>query len=153
MPELDAYETMSILMNKHFPTYFFSEKTHKKDLIGAIASSYLAYDILKICDNEIWKHIKLLPPLAYFFPLLAAFHAISQPFTELLKLLDFMYCFGVYLNPIIAVAQIIVNKKLILSQNPNVLLKGILNQRKWMNQKLNAQNVIDCTMTLIMKLK
>ena len=153
MPELDAFHSFSLLINSHFPTYFFSDKTRKKDLIGAYAGSYLSWDILKICDREVFNHLKALPAHTYFFPLVASFQAISQPFTELQRLWDFLFCFGVHLNPVLAAAQIIINKKHIMSQNPARLLQGLLSQRKWMNQRLDAKAVIDCAMHLIILLK
>ena len=79
--------------------------------------------------------------------------AISQPFTEMQRLWDFLFCFGVHLNPILAAAQIIVNKKLVLAQNPARLLQGLLSQRKWMNQRLDSRAVIDCAMHCIIVLK
>lgn len=153
MPELDAYSSFSLLINTHFPTYFYSDRTRKKDLIGAYAGSYLSLDILRICDAQMFHHLKALPAHTYFFPLVASFQAISQPFTELQRLWDFLFCFGVHLNPVLAAAQIIVNKKLVLAQAPARLLQGLLSQRKWMNQRLNARDVIDCAMHLIIILK
>eukprot|EP01084_Bolivina_argentea_P128798 227591_1 len=153
MPELDAYTSFSSLMNHHFPTYFYSDKHRKKDLIGAYAASFLSWDILKVCDREIFNHLSVLPAHTYLFPLVASFQAISQPFPQLLRLLDFLFCFGVHLNPILAAAQIIHNKKIIMSQPPARLLQGVLSQRKWMNHRVDARAVIDCTMTLIMLLK
>jgi len=153
MPELDAFHSFSLLINSHFPTYFYSDKTRKKDLIGAYAGSYLSWDILKICDREVFNHLKALPAHTYFFPLVASFQAISQPFTELQRLWDFLFCFGVHLNPVLAAAQIIINKKAIMTQNPARLLQGLLSQRKWMNQRLDAKAVIDCAMHLIILLK
>merc|ERR1712154_286925 len=38
-------------------------------------------------------------------------------------------------------------------QAPARLLQGLLSQRKWMNQQLDAKAVIDCTMHLIILLK
>eukprot|EP01084_Bolivina_argentea_P036986 68377_1 len=153
MPELDAFTTYSLLMNKHFPTYFISDKSRKTDLIGAYAASYLSWDILKVCDREIFNHLFILPPHMYLFPLVGVFQAISQPFTQLLKLWDFLFCFGVHLNPVLAAAQIISNKKLIMTQPPMKLVQTILSQRKWMNQRLNAKLVINSAMQMIILLK
>ncbi len=73
------------------------------------------------------------------------------------KLWDFLFCFGVYLNPILAAAQIMVNKKRVLGQDSNLLIQGLLNQRKWMNQhveqSLDSRAVIDCAMHCIIVLK
>eukprot|EP01084_Bolivina_argentea_P036985 68376_1 len=52
MPELNAFTTFCLLINKHFPTYFYSDITHRKDLIGAYAGSYLAWDI-RIYDEQL----------------------------------------------------------------------------------------------------
>merc|ERR1711971_905308 len=153
MPELDAFASFSLLINSHFPTYFYSDGTRKKMLMGAYAASWLAWDVLKICDREIFNHLKQLPAHTYLFPLVASFQAISQPFTQLQRLWDFLFCFGVHLNPVLGVAQIIINKKLLMTQHPTMLLQGVLSQRKWMNKRLDAKAVIDCAMHLIIILK
>ena len=154
MPELDAFAAFCTLINVHFPTYFYSERNQrKKDLIGSYAASFLSWDILRICDFELFKHLNPLPPHTYFFPLVASFQAISQPFTQLQRLWDFLFSFGVHLNCVVAVAQIITNKELIMQQNAARLLQGLLSQRKWMNQRLDARKVIDCTMRLVQVLK
>jgi len=152
MPELDAFWSFSRLMNVHFPTYFYSGKSNKP-LVGAYAGSFLSWDVLRICDNDLFEHLKMLPAHTYLFPLVASFQAISQPFTEMQKLWDFLFCFGVHLNPVLAAAQIMVNKQMVLRENPARLLQGLLSQRKWMNQRLDHRSVIDCAMQCIIELK
>merc|ERR550539_1015032 len=73
MPELDAFTCFSSLINRHFPTYFYSTGKRKSDLVGAYAASYLAWDVLKICDRKVFDHLKPLPPHTYFFPVVASF--------------------------------------------------------------------------------
>eukprot|EP01084_Bolivina_argentea_P283105 484776_1 len=68
MPELDAFESFTLLINSHFPLYFYRDKIVSNDLIGAYAGSYLSWDILKICDDTLFQHLKPLPPHTYLFP-------------------------------------------------------------------------------------
>ena len=154
MPELDAFFTFSTIAEKHCPTYWYSDNTRRKDLSGAWAGSFLAWDILRVCDNEVWSHIKQIPPHMYLFPLIVGVQSIAKPFTELLRLWDFLFCFGLHLNPVVAAAQLIINRNAILSINsPRQLISTILSQLKWMNGSLNARKTIVCTMELIVRLK
>ena len=84
MPELDAFWSFSRLMNVHFPTYFYSG-TRSKALVGAYAGSYLSWDILQICDRELFEHLKALPAHTYFFPLVASFQVLL-PLVEVLNM-------------------------------------------------------------------
>eukprot|EP01083_Nonionella_stella_P006469 18791_1 len=158
MPELPAFESFCSLINAHIPLYFHSDQSllHRRrahDLIGSYAASYLAWDILKVCDKQIFDHLNRLPAHAYLFPLVASFQTICKPFTEVIKLWDFLFCFGFHLNPVMAAAHIIVNKKRILLQTPPMLLRGLLSQRMWMNRATDASEIVHCTLKLIETLK
>eukprot|EP01084_Bolivina_argentea_P088369 159558_1 len=144
MNESEAFQLLNVLMSIHFPLYFKSEKDsdHSTSLIGAYAGTYLAYDILKIYDEELFNHLSSLHPYQYLFPLIASFQAISQPLSQMQKLWDYLFAYGVYLNPVVAISHLIVNRKKILNKSVATLLMGLLSQRKWMNGKLHAKNVI-----------
>eukprot|EP01083_Nonionella_stella_P232238 819479_1 len=153
MPELPAFESFCALINTHFPLYFYSDQSRKNGFVGSYAASFLAWDILQACDKEIFDHLIQLPAHTYLFPVVVSIQTISQPFTEVIKLWDFLCCFGFHLNPVMAAAHIIVNKKELLLPNPVTLLQGLLSQRKWMNRSTDSREIINCTMRLIEMLK
>eukprot|EP00487_Bulimina_marginata_P011596 TRINITY_DN7297_c0_g1_i1.p1 TRINITY_DN7297_c0_g1~~TRINITY_DN7297_c0_g1_i1.p1 ORF type:complete len:179 (+),score=14.41 TRINITY_DN7297_c0_g1_i1:36-539(+) len=139
MCESDAFQLLNVLMTVHFPLYFYSDKENKYPLIGGIlytyflsvythciytlyttkkhsfllayAGSHLAFDVLKMWDPDLFHHLSSLHPYQFLFPLIASFQAISQPLVEVQKLWDYLFAFGVYLNPIVAVSHLIVNKE------------------------------------------
>ncbi len=80
MPELDTFGAFCRLINVHFPTYFYSVKTKpadedldEKTLVGAWAGSFLSWDILRICDRDLFDHLSGLHPYQYFFPIVSSF--------------------------------------------------------------------------------
>lgn len=92
--------------------------------------------------------------------------AICKDFGEVQKLWDFLFCFGVHLNPIMAAAQVIQNKQRILKELSSEMARGkpaemavlsllttVLSQRNWMGGLLDSQSVIDCVMQCILVLK
>ena len=155
MPEIYAFATFSILINVHFPMYFYNKKDQRKNaLIGAWAGAYLAHDIIKLCDKELFDHLKKLNPLTYLFPLIQSSQALCQPFDELLRLWDFLFCFGVHLNPVITAAQLISNRLLLLNEkNVPKLLQTLLSQRHWMNRSIDSKKIIESAMNCIVILK
>ena len=86
MPELHAFETFCLFVNNYAPTYFYQDKSRRKDLIGAYAASYLSHDILQIVDKELFDHLISLPAHIYLFVQNATFQCVCKPFNELQKL-------------------------------------------------------------------
>ena len=46
MPELDGFYTFLTLEKTHIPTYHYADNTHRNDLCGSWAGSFLSYDII-----------------------------------------------------------------------------------------------------------
>ena len=154
MPEIYGYETFSLVMNTHLSSYFYSNNNDTKNaLIGGYAATFLTQHIIKLCDNQLYNSIKSLKGELYIFPVVSGSQIICQPFNELLKLWDFLVCFGLHLNPVITAAQIIENKNKILSLKTDSDKYKLLNQRNWLNGSINAKTIIDITMKCIIKLK
>lgn len=153
MPELHSYHVFCKIAKELCPTYWYSDNTRRKDMTGAWAGSFLAWDLLRIFDNELFDHIKLIPPHMYFFPLMVGFQGVSKPFSQLIKLMDFLLCFGVCYNPVIAASQLIANRNSILRvKSHRQLISSVLSQLKWMNGALSASKVITVAVCLISKL-
>jgi len=157
MPELNSFVTFNMLLNEHIPLYFISENNishsniKQTSLIGAYVGCHLAQQILKIYDQELYNYLnnKMSPAKLWAFPIIQSFQGLTQPFHELLKLWDFLVCFGFQLNVILCIGHLIVRKKDILSLNIKDALQSILAQRTWMNHNVNAEAVIDATLDII----
>jgi len=167
MPELNTFVTFNMLLNEHIPLYFISEnnisnQSHvishsnqsnnkQTSLIGAYVGCHLAQQILKIYDQELYNYLnnKMSPAKLWAFPIIQSFQGLTQPFHELLKLWDFLVCFGFQLNVILCIGQLVARKKDILSLNIKEALLTILAQRTWMNHNVNAEAVIDATLDII----
>ena len=149
MPELYAYYTFKILVEQHIPTYIHLESGR----IGAYYGVELAKQILKIVDKELYHHINPYRMHSFYGPI-AMLQTNCQPFDQVLKLWDFMCCFGVHLCPVITVASVITKRKEILECSDNVsLLSNILSLRRWLNNDINADLIIESVMEIICLLK
>eukprot|EP01083_Nonionella_stella_P072914 196803_1 len=159
MPEVDAFATFCVLMQQHLPTYIYMDTLthsygHKSQRCGAYAAAHLASEVIRVCDHDLFIHLEPLPVWVHVLPLVMSFQCFCQrSFTQIMKLWDFLFCFGVHLNPVIAAAQIISNKELMIHTTPTVLRQGLLSARKWMNGQLDAKAVIECAMKLILILR
>ncbi|ETO26123.1 rab domain-containing cell division control protein [Reticulomyxa filosa] len=154
MPELHAFHTFTVLMVNHFPTYFDTDESDaRKSLTGAYAGACLARQVIEVIDEELFQHLKPIDPWQYLFPIVLSFQTLAQPFHEVQHLWDFLFCFGVHLNPIVAAAQIIAKKDLLMEQTPNALSQGLLSQRKWLNGQLDGRLVVKISMDIICTLK
>ena len=104
MPELHAYEMFTLLLADHVPTYFhFDQKANE---IGVLAGSCLSWDVLRICDNELFDHLKLCDIHFIHIPV-KTLHTHWKPFAEVPKLWDFFFCFGFHLNPVVTAANLL----------------------------------------------
>ncbi len=83
----------------------------------------------------------------YAFACVKSLSAIGRPFTQLLKLWDFLIAFGPHFNVLCVVAQIImIREKLLATKNP----KALLDYRKW--PRLRARFIIHVAMSLLPQL-
>ena len=162
MPELYAYYTFKMLVEKHIPTYVHlgQNKTSKdcggiRPKIGVYAGADIGNQILNFLDKELHAHIFGSHSLynIWLVPMMTM-QTICQPYTEMIKLWDFMCCFGMHLCPVITATSIISKKKEILAEtDPSRLLNGILSSRKWLNRDIDAKKIIEITMDAIFQLK
>lgn len=151
MPEVLAWNSFVLLMETHFPLYYYSEDSHKRSLIGAWAGAVLAGQIIPIMDQELGEHLSDCHPFQLYQPCVQSFGAICQPFEEMIRLWDFLFAFGVYLMPVATVAQLIYHKQKILDCPREKLMSTMLGMRMW--PRLHARSVIDISMRIIIELK
>eukprot|EP00474_Spongospora_subterranea_P010489 CRZ10947.1 hypothetical protein [Spongospora subterranea] len=140
MGELNAHAAFSRFITVYCPTYW------ERGMSGARAGCILVDRCLEAIDPDLFNHLKSckLVAMVYAFPLVSSLSCCLQPFSEVLKLWDFLIAFGLHFNIMIIVAQVIlVRSSLFAVANPN----EILNYRKW--PPLNARLTIAFTLDLI----
>ena len=86
-----------------------------------------------------------LPAKIYAFPSVLTLCACTPPLPEVLKLWDFLFAFGVHLNVVCVVAQLILMKqKLYESSSPGKLLRSF--------PQLDAKAIIALTLVIVRNL-
>lgn len=149
MPEIDAFAGISRLINECFPLYWITGETGA--MVGAYAGAILVKDVLMESDEQVYRKLSGFHPHMYAFAAITSISGIAPPFTELLRLWDFIFCFGVHVNVLCVAAQIILQRDRILRTNGNKIMSEVLAQRKW--PRLDAKEVIDVTMQILPKVK
>ncbi|KAI8807707.1 rab-GTPase-TBC domain-containing protein, partial [Cladochytrium replicatum] len=138
MPELDAFYAFSNLIQHSIPLYV------QPALEGVHCGLALFKSCLRILDSELYHFLrsKRLPPKLYAFASILTLSACTPPLDELLKLWDFLFAYGVHLNILCIVAQVIMMRDdLLKSASPMKLLRRF--------PPLRARAVIDKTVELI----
>lgn len=139
--EAQAFALSNCLLTEHIPTYITPTMSgvHKGvDLIDRILSHMnpkLSTFLLS----------KSLPARIYAFPSVLTLCACTPPLPEVLKLWDFLFAFGVHLNVICVVAQLLLLKdKLQDHPSPAKMLRSFPN--------LDADQVIKMTVYIVKEL-
>jgi len=143
MSEVDAFFAFCKFVTQKFPLYWVSAH------IGVQAGCELVDQCLKAVDTELAAHLDRFKLHAYLyaFACISSLCASVPPFSELLKLWDFLVTFGPHFNVLCVVAQIIsLREQLLQSDSP----KSILDPRKW--PPLRARFIISVAMSLVPQL-
>jgi len=122
MPEVDAFYAFSNMVKFYCPLYF------NPGVEGAFTGLKLVDEILKLVDPELYIYLtsKDLKAEVYAMPPVLSFSAATPPLDELLRLWDFFFAFGVHLNVICVVAQIVcMREELLAASQPNKLLRTL----------------------------
>jgi len=122
MPEVDAFYAFSQFVKVNCPIYFSA------GIEGAFTGIQLVDEILKLVDPELYLYLisKSLKALVYAMPPVLSFSAATPPLHELLRLWDFLLAFGVHLNIVCVVAQIVcIREELLAEEQPNKLLRTL----------------------------
>ncbi|EXJ83198.1 cell cycle arrest protein BUB2 [Capronia coronata CBS 617.96] len=139
--ESQAYALLTCLLSEHIPSYLsptMSGVHRGLDLIDRILS-YINPTLSSFLLS------KSLPAKIYAFPSVLTLCACTPPLPEVLKLWDFLFAFGVHLNVICVVAQLLLLKdKLLGEPSPAKVLRSFPN--------LNAEEVIKMTVLIVREL-
>lgn len=136
--EAQAYATLTCLLSEQIPTYITSTMS------GVHAGLELIDKILATIQPKLSQFLlsNSLPAKIYAFAPVLTLCACTPTLPEVLKLWDFLFAFGVHLNILCIVAQIILMKdKLLESSSPGKLLRNFPN--------LKAEEVIRTTLVIV----
>ena len=139
--EAQAYALMTHLLIEHIPTYL------SPTMSGVHRGLDLIDKILAQVEPKLSAYLlgKDLQAKIYAFPSVLTLCACTPTLPEVLKLWDFLFAFGVHLNVICVVAQLLLLKdKLLGESSPGKLLRSFPN--------LVADEVIKMTVWIVQQL-
>ncbi|RKP34530.1 rab-GTPase-TBC domain-containing protein [Dimargaris cristalligena] len=138
MHELDAFYALNTLLHRHCPTYV------QPTLIGVHAGLNLLDICLKFLDYPLYQYLrgKGLKAELYAFPSVLTLSACTPPLQQVIHLWDFLFAYGVHLNILCIVAQLIeMRDTLMKSASPISHLRSL--------PLLNARSIVLRTLTLL----
>ncbi|KAI8907766.1 rab-GTPase-TBC domain-containing protein, partial [Powellomyces hirtus] len=141
MPELDAFYTFTAFVQHSCPLYV------QPALEGVHCGLKLLDKCLQVCDPILFRHLKSkqLTATVYAFPSVMTFSACTPPLDALLCLWDFLLCYGLHLNILCIISQLLlIRADLLKSTSPMKLLRTF--------PELDARQVIHQTLALIPRL-
>lgn len=139
--EAQAYALLTTLLTHHLPTYL------TPTMSGVHAAVELIDKILATISPSLSQFLlsNSLPAKIYAFASVLTLCACTPPLPEVLKLWDFLFAFGVHLNVLCIVAQLLLIKdQLMASPSPAKTLRNLPN--------LNADSVIKMTLVIVREL-
>jgi cell cycle arrest protein BUB2 len=139
--EAQAYALLTRLLSQHIPTYL------SPTMAGVHRGLELVDKILAEVEPKLSAYLlgQGLHAKIYAFSSVLTLCACTPPLPEVLKLWDFLFAFGVHLNIICVVAQLLMLKdKLLGDTSPAKLLRNFPN--------LNADEVIKMTVWIVQQL-
>ena len=137
--ESQAYALLTSLLTAHIPSYI------SPTMSGVHAGLDLIDRILALREPHLASFLldtHKLQAKIYAFPSVLTLCACTPPLPEVLKLWDFLFAFGVHLNVVCVVAQLILMKqKLYDSPSPGKLLRSF--------PQLDAKAIIALTLVIV----
>jgi len=136
--EIEAFWSFSKFIEVHCPLYV------QPTLEGVHRGLKLLDACLKRLDRDLYNHLrsKNLSAEIYAFPSVLTFCACTPPLDQVLQLWDFLFAFGVHLNVLCVIAQMLLMRdELIVSPSPMRLLRTL--------PPLDAQAIIPIAVTLV----
>ncbi|KAJ3230717.1 hypothetical protein HDU81_004287 [Chytriomyces hyalinus] len=138
MPELDAFYTFATFIHHTCPLYV------QPALEGVHCGIKLLDKCLMIADPQLHVFLKSknLDPVMYAFPPVMTFSSCTPPLGEVLKLWDFLLSYGVHMNILCIVGQLVLMRNEILkSPSPMKILRTF--------PKLDAKRVIGMSIKVL----
>lgn len=139
--EPQAFAVLHHLVTKQIPLYI------TPNLDGVHTALSLVDLVLRIIDPELSQFLdsKLLKAEIYAFPSILTLCTCTPPLSSLFRLWDFMFAYGTHLNILFIVAQLKINRSVILrSPQPMRILRNFPN--------LDEENIIKLSLLIIKKL-
>ena len=140
--EPQAYTLLSTLLQTHLPSYITPSMTGVHRAL-ALLSRALAY-----LDPTLNAHLtrKNVHTETYAFASILTLSACTPPLSEVLTLWDFYFAWGVHLNVLAVVAQLMLMRdKILASENPGKELRTLPN--------LQAKKIISLVVMYVAKTK
>lgn len=120
--EPQALSLLRTLLTTHLPSYI------TPTMSGVHSGLSLLDRLLAQLDPPLHAHLasKSLHPSLYAFPSILTLSACTPPLPEVLVLWDFLFAWGVHLNVLAVVAQLVLmREKLLASESPGRELRGM----------------------------
>ncbi|KAF8331914.1 TBC-domain-containing protein [Cantharellus anzutake] len=136
--EIEAFYCFAAFIENNCPMYV------QPTLEGVHRGLKILDRCLKILDPELFAHLrsKNLSAEIYAFPSVLTLCACTPPLQQVLQLWDFLLAFGVHLNVLCVIAQLLlIREQVIASKSPMKLLRTF--------PDLDAQAVIGIAVTLV----
>ncbi|KAK4686192.1 cell cycle arrest protein BUB2, partial [Tremellales sp. Uapishka_1] len=139
--QLEAFACFSTFIENACPLYV------QPTLVGVHRGLKLLDKCLRIVDGELYDHLrsKNLSAEIYAFPSVLTLCACTPPLDEVLRLWDFLLAFGVHLNILCVIAQLLLMRQDIIDLSPSVHPMKILRTFP----PLDARAVIGVTVALV----
>lgn len=136
--EIEAFYAFSAFIEHCCPQYV------QKNLDGVHRGVDLLERCLEHLDPELYTHLhsKGLVAKIYAFPSVLTLCACTPPLNQVLQLWDFLLAYGVHLNILCVIAQmVVIRQDLLSSERPNTLLRKF--------PEFNAKEVCAIALTLV----
>ncbi|MCJ1306402.1 hypothetical protein MMC25_000044 [Agyrium rufum] len=139
--EIEAFTAFHILLTQHLPSYV------RGAMIGVHRGLALVDKCLSIIDPRLYSFLlsKGMTAEIYAFPSVLTLCACTPPLPEVLCLWDFFFAFGVHLNVLAVVAQLVCRREeLMASRSPGILLRTF--------PPLKAKEIVGMTVSFVEKI-
>ena len=111
MPELDSFTAFSCLIMKHCPRYFL------RNAVGASEGCSLVDRCLQILDPVLHNHItSKITTEIFAFPIIMTLLASLKPLTEVLRVWDAIFAFGVHFNVVLYTTHLMLMRDKLLKE-------------------------------------
>jgi len=140
LPEVDAFYTFSTFIMEHAYLYVVPS------IEGVLVGSKLVDKVLSNVDPELYKHLHEHKHHPEFLThAVLSLGAATPPLLEVLHLWDFYFAFGMHMNIVCTVAQLVLMRDKLLAHNtPSSLLRTL--------PHLHAQSIISLAVNLVRQL-
>ncbi|GMM28752.1 Bub2 protein [Martiniozyma asiatica (nom. inval.)] len=139
--EPQAFALFQSLLINQLPRYA------TPNLVGVNDGVNLVDIILKRIDTKLYSHLSncMLSAKIYAFPLILTLSACTPTLDEVTRLWDFFFAYGVHLNVVAVVAQVLmIREQLLKSDTPMAILRQF--------PKIQADTIIKLSLGIVKKL-